>query len=295
MIARAPPASRTAAAGADQRARPPRRGRRPAWGRDGASAGRGPASGAAAGVAPGSRRRFEFDVEEGAEIDIPEAAALDRRGCGEGLRGHRCHEVLDRGAAQHEEERGFVVEAGPDAIEDRRDMLAHRDPVRARAPKADLARPGKEPVRRRDQVRHHLRRQPPLEQFDDRGHAARAAIDQLLPAGRGDGIDFDPDVVDPRAADQCRHLPALDIEMDDRPVAQVGATPGEAVGVVGERLEVLAPRRAPERRGGVATCGQDRAERTTLLRRRARRLRRARATLVLRHVAVEARSAASRS
>src|SRR5262249_24448534 len=80
-----------------------------------------------------------------------------------------------------------------------------------------------------------------------RADLAGAALLDAVPLLRWQRLDGDGDVVYLRPADQGRHLRRLDLKIDHRAVADVRAAARQAVGEVAVRLQVVAPRLAPER------------------------------------------------
>ena len=87
--------------------------------------------------------------------------------------------------------------------------------------------------------------------------------------GFGQGRDRDGDPVQLAAADEGLDRARAELQIHDRPVADVGPAAGEPVGEVAVPLEVVAPRLAPEAPGDRAPLDHDGRDRLPLLLNRA--------------------------
>lgn len=97
--------------------------------------------------------------------------------------------------AQAEEKLGLAIEPRADAIQHRRDMLAHIGPVGATARKLDLIRRGKQALMLPADPLHHALGQASLQQLDQRIDRARAVVANGFPVRLPDGRHFQRDLV----------------------------------------------------------------------------------------------------
>src|SRR5207247_2598508 len=174
---------------------------------------------------------------------IRERAALGQRNAAAGLG----DQILLVDPAQLEEEFGLLVEPGADAVEYRRNVLAHRGPVGATAREPDLGRRGEQPGLLPTDALHNACGEAPPEQLDQGVDRARAVRANRGPARLRHGRDLDGHPVDLRAADQRPHVAGRDPEVEHRAVPDVGAAARQPVREVAVALQVIAPGLAPKR------------------------------------------------
>ena len=118
----------------------------------------------------------QLHAEHRRQVRIREDLPGRRRLLRQPRRGARAgEEVLLVHLPQPEEQLRLLVEARAHAVQHRRDVLAHRGPVRAAARERDLARRREQPGALRAQVLHHALRKAALQQLDERVDLARAA------------------------------------------------------------------------------------------------------------------------
>ena len=120
----------------------------------------------------------QFDIEQLGELRILEHSAAfgslrwQRQAC----RGAR-DQIVRVDPARREEQLRLIVQTSSDAVECRRDVLAHRSPIRAAAIELDFLGRGEGPRIRRADALHHVLGEAPLQQLDqgiDRGRALLA-------------------------------------------------------------------------------------------------------------------------
>src|ERR1039457_2479936 len=98
-------------------------------------------------------------------------------------------------STQAEEKFGLVIEPRADAVQHRRDMLAHAGPVGATARKLDLLRGRKQAVVLPADPLHDTLGQPPLQQLAQRIDRARAVLADGFPLPFRDRRHFQRDLV----------------------------------------------------------------------------------------------------
>lgn len=144
---------------------------------------------------------------------------------------------------------GVFVQARTDRVERGRNVFAHFGPVGARAIQPDFDRLGEQARVSTGHDLHDVRGEPPLQEVQERAHAAGAFRFQRLPSVRFNQIDIDFDSVKVTSTYQRAHDSGSNVQIDDRTVPNVTATAGEPVGIVAVRFEVRAPGFAPEAPG----------------------------------------------
>jgi hypothetical protein len=97
---------------------------------------------------------------------------------------------------QHEEKLGFFIESRADAIEYRRDVLAHVRPIRTGAGQLDFAGRWKQAIAFSAYAVHDAFRQLPLQQFDQGIDRSGTVSTDRFPAARGNRRDGDLDLVE---------------------------------------------------------------------------------------------------
>ena len=221
----------------------------------------------------GPRRRWRgcigrhLDAEDVGQIVIRDPRAAS--GTGAGQRSHgvgaTCDQLRVVHAAQYEQQFRGRVQTRTDAVEHGGDVLAQPGDVRTRAAQPDLLRLWEQPAVTVGDRLHDAVGEPAGEQFDQRVDAASAVPAQFLPAARWQRRDLDLDLVEFAAHDQRLHRTTADRQVTDRIVANVAAATLQAIGEVGELLQVFAPGPAPEAARDAAPADLDRVDATALL------------------------------
>ena len=167
------------------------------------------------------------------------------------------HHISRINTAQSEEQLRVMVKARANSVEGCGYMLAHARPVRAGAAERDLTGGWKEPLAFAGHDGHHAFGDGALKQLDQRANLACALAFDLGPVIFFKLCDGDFYLVDRGAAYERVDLSCLNLQVDDRAVAHIGAPAWHSVGVVAVCFKVITPGFAPEGRGDFATSDFD--------------------------------------
>jgi len=157
----------------------------------------------------------------------PHRRAFSRFLPGYGQSGRRSgQQVLFVDLAKSGQELRLVVEARAHTVEHGRDVLAHRRPVGA------AAQEGVPPARERGRSADDGK--APLKQLDERIDAAGVILANRFPAGAAHRGDVDLHLVEGRTADAPIDFSRVDLQVDDRTVADAGLA-GSAIPALGKQ------------------------------------------------------------
>ena len=127
-------------------------------------------------------------------------------------------------------------------------MLAQPGRVGATALHLDFLGTREQSFGRMRKPLHHARVETSLKQVDQRGDRLRALGLEPSPRRLRQRLDGNRNRVDLRAADNRLDLALLDLQVDDRAIAGVGAAARQAIGKIAVRFEIVAPGLAPDTR-----------------------------------------------
>src|SRR5262249_27969746 len=142
-----------------------------------------------------------------------------------------------------------TVKPAAHAVEHSGNVFAHVRPVRTAAVKSHLARQGEEAMLAVGHDSHHLVGQFALEQFEHRADVPGTFAFDGPPGGGFELCDADSDLVQFRTADDGFDTPGPDVQVADGTIADIGPPTWQAVGIVGEGFQMIAPAFAPEAAG----------------------------------------------
>src|SRR5674476_401651 len=154
--------------------------------------------------------------------------------------------------AQQKEKLRLFVESGADAIQYRRDVLAHVCPIRTTARELDFLRRREQAVTLSTDSVHDAFCQAALQEFYQRIDSSGAIPADGFPACSRDRRDGDLDLVEFRPGHHRSDLALRDLQVDDGAVADIGPAARQAVLIVAVSFEVIAPRLPPEALGNCA-------------------------------------------
>ena len=104
---------------------------------------------------------------------------------------------------------------------------------------------------------HHVTGKLALEQLEHRANLPRAFCLNRLPGGGLELVDFNCHVIEFGSTDNSLYATGPNLQVANRPVANVAPPARQAVGIVGKRLQVLTPALAPETPCDGASCNFD--------------------------------------
>ena len=166
-----------------------------------------------------------------------------------------CEQVEMIHLPQLEQKLGFAIETVANAVQRGSYVLAHACPVGTGTGHLDLRGRREKTAVAAGHDRHHAGREPALQKLHHGADPGTALLFEFLPAGHGKRPNLDGDAIKARAADHGCDLARLDLEIDHRTVANVGAAARQTIREIAVRLQVVAPGLAPE--GGSDGAARD--------------------------------------